>query len=71
MFSKLLYFLLYLDLGKNGDAYEVILSPGDILIVPAHWWHYVESLETSLAINTWIPVVKKKKILKYFEYKSN
>lgn len=34
--------------------YEVILQPGDVLFVPKKWWHYVESLETSISINTWI-----------------
>lgn len=46
-----------LDVGKNKDVYPVVLNPGDILIVPSNWWHYVENLETSLTINTWIPLV--------------
>lgn len=44
--------------GTNNDAYEIVLNPGDILIVPPKWWHYVENLETSLTVNTWIPLVK-------------
>lgn len=48
---------IFSDVGKNQDAYEVVLNPGDILIVPANWWHYVENLNTSLTINTWIPLV--------------
>lgn len=45
------------DIGQNRDAYEVTLNPQDILIVPANWWHYVENLDTSLTVNTWIPLV--------------
>jgi len=35
----------------------VVLKPGDVLFVPRHWWHYVESLDTSISINTWIELV--------------
>lgn len=38
-------------------AYVVDLSPGDVLIVPPQWWHYVEALEDSLSFNAWIPIV--------------
>ncbi|XP_055904549.1 HSPB1-associated protein 1 homolog isoform X2 [Eupeodes corollae] len=38
------------------NAFECILEPGDVLIVPRNWWHYVESLTTSLSVNTWIPL---------------
>lgn len=48
--------MLLTDLGKKCDVYEVILNPGDILIVPTNWWHYVENLELSLTVNTWIPL---------------
>lgn len=48
---------IQIDLGKNGDVYEVVLNPGDILVVPANWWHYVENSELSLTVNTWIPLV--------------
>jgi len=36
----------------------VMLEPGDVLFVPRHWWHYVESLDTSISINTWIELVR-------------
>jgi len=36
----------------------VVLEPGDVLFVPRHWWHYVESLDTSISINTWIELVR-------------
>ena len=31
------------------------LKPGDVLFVPRHWWHSVESLTNSIAVNTWLP----------------
>eukprot|EP00794_Sanderia_malayensis_P003305 gene3305-3790_t len=39
---------------KDAKRYEVVLEPGDVLFVPKHWWHYVENLEPSVSINTWI-----------------
>lgn len=39
---------------KNAVPYIVTLEPGQVLYVPHHWWHYVESLETSISINSWI-----------------
>ncbi|XP_065220046.1 HSPB1-associated protein 1 [Planococcus citri] len=36
-------------------CYVVDLNPGDVLFVPAKWWHYVENLSTAISINTWIP----------------
>lgn len=37
------------------QVFTVNLKPGDVLFVPRHWWHYVESLDTSVSINTWLP----------------
>ncbi|XP_078035361.1 HSPB1 associated protein 1 isoform X2 [Augochlora pura] len=34
----------------------VTLEPGDVLFVPAGWWHYVESLEFSTSVNIWLPI---------------
>lgn len=55
----LIQFIGSIDLAVDNQVYEVTLEPGDILIVPPKWWHYVESLETSLSVNTWIPLVKR------------
>lgn len=38
------------------QAYHCILHPGDVLIVPRHWWHYVEAQEISLSVNYWVPL---------------
>ncbi|KAM7364079.1 HSPB1 associated protein 1 [Cochliomyia hominivorax] len=37
-------------------AHHVILEPNDVLIVPKHWWHYVEAVDISLSVNAWIPL---------------
>lgn len=37
-------------------CYTVDLHPGDVLFVPRKWWHFVECLDTSISINTWIPM---------------
>ena len=34
--------------------YVVTLHPGDVLFVPKHWWHFVESLDLSISVNTWL-----------------
>ena len=35
---------------------QVVLEPGQVLFVPKHWWHFVECLETSISVNTWVNV---------------
>lgn len=39
------------------QLYHCILEPNDVLIVPKHWWHFVEALDISLSVNAWIPLV--------------
>jgi Cupin-like domain/SET domain len=33
---------------------DVLLGPGDCLFIPAHSWHYVRSLTSSISVNFWI-----------------
>ncbi|KAH8419033.1 hypothetical protein KR222_001404 [Zaprionus bogoriensis] len=40
----------------QGQAYHCVLHPGDVLIVPRHWWHYVEAVSTSFSVNYWVPL---------------
>ncbi|KAL4239338.1 Cupin superfamily protein [Mactra antiquata] len=51
----------YPDLNKHprfqkSTPYIVDLEPGDVLYVPRHWWHFVECLESTITINTWVPL---------------
>lgn len=38
------------------DVVIVDLKPGQVLLVPQHWWHFVESLDTTISVNVWLPV---------------
>jgi len=40
---------------KNADAFrtECMVSSGEILFVPPHWWHQVTSVGRNVAINVW------------------
>ncbi|XP_022190492.2 HSPB1-associated protein 1 homolog isoform X3 [Nilaparvata lugens] len=55
IFSKINFFCRK-SLRGFKKAYFVILNPGDVLVVPNGWWHYVENIETSISINTWVPL---------------
>jgi ribosomal protein L16 Arg81 hydroxylase len=50
-YNKMISFLLN---KQNAEPYIVDLEAGDVLYVPHNWWHYVESLTTSISINTWV-----------------
>lgn len=49
----------------------VDLDPGDVLFVPARWWHYVENLSTAISINTWVPHVSIYIGIMYFPFKDD
>lgn len=36
---------------KNVEFKSIILEPGDVLYVPQNWWHYVQSLDTSISVS--------------------
>ncbi|XP_022084577.1 HSPB1-associated protein 1-like [Acanthaster planci] len=40
----------------ESTPYVLTLEPGEVLFVPKHWWHFVESLEVSISINSWVDV---------------
>ncbi|XP_074857161.1 HSPB1-associated protein 1 isoform X2 [Carettochelys insculpta] len=40
---------------RKAQAHVVTLDPGQVLFVPRHWWHYVESVDPiTVSINSWI-----------------
>ncbi|XP_029461076.1 HSPB1-associated protein 1 isoform X2 [Rhinatrema bivittatum] len=40
---------------RNAQAHVVTLHPGQVLVVPRHWWHYVESIDpVTVSVNSWI-----------------
>lgn len=41
---------------QNAEPFVIDLVPGDVLYVPHNWWHYVESLNDSISINTWVEI---------------
>ena len=44
---------------RNAEKTELILNPGDVLFVPHHWWHFVETLEPSISLNQWYELAKE------------
>ena len=46
------------DLDKHprfveAQRHEVALGPGDLLFLPAFWWHHVRSLDVAISLNFW------------------
>nr|XP_045003524.1 HSPB1-associated protein 1 [Jaculus jaculus] len=40
---------------QKARRHVVTLRPGQVLFVPRHWWHYVESIDpVTVSINSWI-----------------
>lgn len=40
------------------EARILVLEPGEVLLVPSGWWHYVESMDLSISVNVWLPLDK-------------
>jgi hypothetical protein len=35
------------------EYWEAVVEPGDLLFMPAYWWHQVTALEMSVSVNYW------------------
>jgi hypothetical protein len=43
-----------IDLSRlNAPHFQAVIEPGDILFIPAFWWHNVTSLTTAISTNYW------------------
>ncbi|KOS17591.1 Lysine-specific demethylase 8 [Escovopsis weberi] len=38
---------------RGVEYWECVLGPGDTLLIPLGWWHYVRSLSTSFSVSFW------------------
>jgi hypothetical protein len=37
----------------HAKPYTVHMEPGNLLFIPAYWWHHVRSRDTSISVNQW------------------
>lgn len=52
---------------RKSKPYEIILNPGDMLFMPAFWWHCVISLSITISINNWFePLFYQKMVPGFF-----
>ncbi|HJP93829.1 MAG TPA: cupin-like domain-containing protein [Pyrinomonadaceae bacterium] len=40
---------------RQARALTSLIEPGELLYLPAYWWHHVRSLQVSISINFWWP----------------
>jgi jumonji domain-containing protein 7 len=40
---------------RKAQPMECVLGPGELLYLPAYWWHHVRSLDVSISISFWWP----------------
>lgn len=38
---------------RQAKLYETVVGPGEMLFIPADYWHYVRSLEKSISVSFW------------------
>jgi ribosomal protein L16 Arg81 hydroxylase len=40
---------------RQAHALKGVIGPGELLYLPAYWWHHVRSLQISISVNFWWP----------------
>ena len=40
---------------RQARAFVGLIEPGELLYLPAYWWHHVRSLQISISVNFWWP----------------
>lgn len=40
---------------RKAQPMECLLGPGELLYIPAYWWHHVRSVDVSISVNIWWP----------------
>lgn len=38
---------------QKATPFKCIVEPGDLLYIPAYWWHSLLTLQTSISVNYW------------------
>lgn len=62
------WFVNFYDSVEEGDAYECVVGAGDVVFVPAGWWHAVVNLEWTAAVTqNYAPVQSFGRVAKWLK----
>jgi len=48
---------------RRARSYEFTIETGELLYLPAFWWHHVRSLETAISVSFWWPADFQQRLL--------